>query len=57
MYDYTKKKCDKCYSKDELILGYDGSVLCKKCHKEDTLRQIFELEDNVWGKFIGIMEA
>jgi hypothetical protein len=51
MYDFNKNSCDKCFSKGELILGYDGSALCEKCHKEDELRKIFELEDNVWSKF------
>ena len=51
MYDFLKKECDKCCAKGELILGYDGSALCKKCHKEDELRKLFALEDNCWGNF------
>jgi len=46
MYNFLKKECDNCSAKGELILGYNGSALCKKCHKEEALRKLFELENN-----------
>lgn len=45
-YNFEKKTCDECGKEkddDGFFLDTNGDVLCPKCHKEESLKNLFEI--------------
>jgi uncharacterized Zn finger protein (UPF0148 family) len=45
-YDFEKNTCDECGEEkndDGFFLDTNGDVLCPKCHKEESLENLFKI--------------